>query len=223
MKALIVEDDAQMAKVIQASLSEESWISDIACTGKIGLESALNHSYDLIILDIMLPDLTGIEVVRRIRGASSMTPVLMLTALDSVDDRVHGLDAGADDYLTKPFDVPELLARVRALSRRKGSIIFEDKLSYGPITLSLQPHDGFVDGSELHLTSKEYELLEFFLRNAEQIVTREQIFIRVWGYDSDSGPTVVDVYVHFLRRKLSPFGCDGYIRTVRGVGYMLKE
>lgn len=223
MKALIVEDDFEIAKVITAAMSDESWHCENAYTGKSGLELVLNHSYDLVVLDIMLPDLNGVEVLRKIRKASLMVPVLFLTALDSVQDRVSGLDAGADDYLTKPFDIPELLARIRALSRRKGSIVQEDKLVYGPLTLYPDSYDGSVRDQPLHLTTKEYEILKYFMQNAEQILTREQIFVRIWGYDSDAGPTVVDVYVHRLRRKLAELGCDGYLQTVRSVGYILKE
>ncbi|MCF8565909.1 response regulator transcription factor [Alicyclobacillus tolerans] len=223
MKALIVEDDVEIAKVIAAALRDESWNCDVANTGKSGLQLALDQSYDLIVLDIMLPDLNGVEVIRRIRQASLMVPVLFLTALDSVQDRVRGLDAGADDYLTKPFDIPELLARIRALSRRKGSIVVEDRLVYGPLALHPDSRDGTAGDHPLHLTSKEYEILKYFMQNAEQILTRDQIFVRVWGYDSDAGPTVVDVYVHRLRRKLAELGCEGYLKTLRSVGYMLKE
>lgn len=225
MKALIVEDDPVVASVIGAALREEAWSADVAPTGREALDKALTeqNSYDLIVLDVMLPDLSGIDVIRQIRAAASMIPVLFLTALDSVTDRVKGLDAGADDYLTKPFEVTELLARVRALSRRKGSIVIEHGLEYGRLSLNRQEREGFANRQALRLTVKEFDLFEYFLRNAEQIVTREQIFLRLWGYDADAGPTVVDVYVHFLRKKLAAVGCEHYIRTIRGVGYMLKE
>lgn len=225
MKALIVEDDPVVARVIEAALREEAWLADVAPTGQDAVKKALfeQNSYDLIVLDVMLPDLSGIEVIRRIRAASSMIPVLFLTALDSVLDRVKGLDAGADDYLTKPFEVAELLARVRALSRRKGSIVVENGLEYGRLSVNRLEREGFANHTPLHLTVKEYELFEYLLQNAEQILTREQIFLHVWGYDAEAGPTVVEVYVHFLRKKLAASGCENYIRTIRGVGYMVKE
>ena len=225
MKALIVEDDPVVARVIEAALREEAWLADVAPTGQDAVKKALfeQNSYDLIVLDVMLPDLSGIEVIRRIRAASSMIPVLFLTALDSVLDRVKGLDAGADDYLTKPFEVAELLARVRALSRRKGSIVVENGLEYGRLSANRLEREGFANHTPLHLTVKEYELFEYLLQNAEQILTREQIFLHVWGYDAEAGPTVVEVYVHFLRKKLAASGCENYIRTIRGVGYMVKE
>ncbi|MCF8563227.1 response regulator transcription factor [Alicyclobacillus tolerans] len=222
-QALIVEDDVEIAKITASFLREESWQCAVAHTGSLGLNMALQGSYDLIILDCMLPDISGVEVVRKIRQASLMTPVLFLTALDGVQDRVRGLDAGADDYLTKPFDIPELLARIRALSRRKGSIVVKERLVYGPLTISQDSHDGIANGTLLQLTGKEYEILKYLLRNAEQILTREQLFVRVWGYDSDAGPSVVDVYVHRLRKKLAEHGCDRYIKTVRSIGYMLRE
>ncbi|PWI57303.1 response regulator transcription factor [Sulfoacidibacillus thermotolerans] len=223
MRVLVIEDNVEVASVIESALQEEKWETDVAHDGRQGLEKALQEPCDVIILDIMLPDLDGHRVLQEIRKVSFTTPVLFLTARDRVEDRVIGLDYGADDYLTKPFDVAELLARVRALARRKGSIYHEDHIAYGRIQIRPQAHDGFVDNKPLHLTVKEYELLEYFLINAEQILTRQQIFYRVWGFNSDSGSTVVDVYVHYLRKKLAPFHCDEYVRTVRGVGFMLKE
>ncbi len=223
MRVLIIEDNTEVASVVKAALLEEEWETDVAYNGRTGLEKALHEPYDVIILDIMLPDLDGHKVLQEIRKALLMTPVLFLTARDSVQDRVIGLDFGADDYLTKPFDIAELVARIRALSRRKGSIVQEDHIAYRRISLSSQAHDGFVDKKALHLTVKEYELLEYFLINAEQILTRQQIFYRVWGFNSDSGSAVVDVYVHYLRKKLTLHECDDYIQTVRGVGFMLKE
>jgi two-component system response regulator CiaR len=223
VKILVVEDDPAVGKAITAALCEEEWETDLAISGRTGLHYATDRSYDVIILDIMLPDMDGYGIVKALRGEAIMTPVLFLTARDSVQDRVKGLDSGADDYLTKPFEVAELLARVRALSRRKGSFIHENKVEYGRLSIQEQTRDGFVDKQPLNLTVKEYELLEYLLRNAEQILTREQVFCSVWGFDSDAGSAVVEVYVHYLRKKLAPFGCDKFIRTIRGVGYMVKE
>lgn len=194
---------------------------DSTGTGRDGLILAQTGVYDALILDIMLPEVDGLSIVKQLRAQSIKTPVLFLTARDSIDDRVKGLDVGADDYLVKPFAINELLARVRALLRRtKGEP--DGQVWYGPISLQPNVHDGFAGEHRLNLTVKEYELLEFFLRNSEQILIREQIFNRIWGFDSESGINVVDVYVHYLRKKLAQYGYENYINTVRGVGYMLK-
>ena len=222
MRVLLIEDNMEVVSVIATALLDERWETEVVHNGQTGLEKALHESYDVIILDIMLPDLDGHTVLQEIRNASLMTPVLFLTARDSVRDRVMGLDFGADDYLTKPFDLEELAARLRALVRRKGSIFQDDHIAYRRISLSSQAHDVFVDKAPLRLTVKEYELTEYFLMNAEQILTREQIFYRVWGFNSDSGSAVVDVYVHYLRKKLAPYNCSDYIQTIRGVGFMLS-
>jgi len=175
--------------------------------------------YDLLISDIMLPEQSGLAIVKAMRAQDIHTPVLFLTAKDSVQVRVNGLDAGADDYLVKPFAVEELLARVRALLRRNRSAK-DEEIRYGPIAIRPAEHDGFVNEEPLKLTLKEYELLEYLLYNRERILTREQIFDRIWGLDSDAAPSVVDVYIHFLRKKLSEYGFDTYIQTVRGVGFV---
>ncbi|MDB5084840.1 MAG: DNA-binding response regulator [Bacilli bacterium] len=223
MRLLAVEDDAPLLDVIVKVLEDESYKVDRADTGTDGLFMAEQGIYDLLILDIMLPGVNGISIVKQLRAKSILTPILLLTARDTVEDRVKGLDAGADDYLIKPFAVAELLARTRALLRRQGKAGVEGEMAYGPIYLRSQTHEGYINDEPLNLTIKEYELLEFFLRNREQILTRDQIFDRIWGFGSEAISTVVDVYVHYLRKKLAAQGCDQYIRTVRGVGYMLKE
>lgn len=221
MKILVVEDDSSLLNVISTVLKEESFQVDCAGNGDEGLLLARNDVYDLLILDIMLPELDGLSIVKKLRTQSVKTPVLLLTAMDSVEDRVKGLDVGADDYLVKPFAISELLARVRALLRRsKGDL--GDAVSYGPISIQPNAHDGFAGDHSLNLTVKEYELLEFLLRNHEQILLREQIFNRIWGFDSETGINVVDVYIHYLRKKLDQYGCGDYIKTIRGVGYMLR-
>lgn len=221
LKVLVVEDDCSVLELIRSVLIEESYQVDCASTGDEGLLLAERDVYDVLILDIMLPGIDGLSIVKRLRAQSIKTPVLFLTARDSVEDRVKGLDVGADDYLVKPFAISELLARVRALLRRtKGEM--DGEVSYGPISLQPNAHDGFAGEQSLNLTVKEYELLEFFLRNNEQILLREQIFNRIWGFDSESGINVVDVYVHHLRKKLAQHGYGDFIRTIRGVGYMLK-
>lgn len=221
MKMLVIEDDQPLLEGIVAVLQEEGYEIDCTVAGDEGLFMAKQSIYDAIILDIMLPEMNGFEIVKEVRAAAIKTPILLLTAKDSVEDRVKGLDVGADDYLIKPFAVPELLARIRVLLREKGTIA-EQNFSYGPIQLHMQEHDGYIDGNKLHLTVKEYELLEYFIRNKEQILIRDQIFSRIWGLDSDVGLGVVDVYVHHLRKKLSAFHDKAFIHTVRGVGFIFK-
>jgi len=219
MKILVVEDDQPLLKTIISILEEESYELDSAVDGDNGLFMAEQGIYDLLIFDIMLPKRSGLLIVKELRDKEIHTPVLFLTAKDTVQDRVNGLDAGADDYLVKPFAVAELLARVRALLRRNRTVD-EDEVRYGPISLRPKEHEGFVDGKPLKLTIKEYELLEYLLYNRDQILTREQIFDRVWGFDSEAAISMVDVYVHFLRKKSSQ--CGQYIHTVRGVGYVFR-
>ncbi|MDA8443090.1 MAG: response regulator transcription factor [Peptococcaceae bacterium] len=221
MKILVVEDDRSLLELICTIFKEEAYEVDCADNGDEGLMLAEKDIYDALVLDIMLPGIDGLAIVKRLRANSIKTPVLFVTARDSVEDRVKGLDFGADDYLVKPFAITELLARVRALLRRvNGEMTAE--VVYGPIALQPNLHDGFAGGNALNLTVKEYELLEFFLRNSEQILVREQIFDRIWGFDSESAINVVDVYVHHLRKKLEAHGYGTYIKTVRGIGYMLK-
>jgi len=222
MRILAVEDDQALLKVIVALLQEESYQVDQAETGDAGYQLAEQGIYDLLLLDIMLPGMSGLSIIQKLRAKSVLTPILLLTAKDAVEDRVKGLDAGADDYLTKPFAVSELLARIRALLRRQGKLGAEGEMTYGPISLRPATHDGYVNEQPMKLTIKEYELLEYLLRTHEQILTRDQIFDRVWGFDSEASSAVVDVYVHYLRKKLASHGYDDSIRTIRGVGFMLK-
>jgi len=222
MRILTVEDERSLLQAISAVLTDEGYQVDCADRGDEGLLLAERGIYDLLVLDIMMPGLDGLTLVRKLRAKGIMTPVLFLTAKDSVEARVEGLDAGADDYLVKPFAVEELLARTRAILRRNGKIGMEGDLSYGPISVKPNEHDGYVDTNPLKLTTKEYDLLTYFLRNKEQILTRDQIFDRVWGIDSEANYGIVDLYVHYLRKKLADHGYDNFIRTVRNVGYILK-
>ncbi|NRF91654.1 response regulator transcription factor [Paenibacillus frigoriresistens] len=222
MKILIVEDDLPLLEAIKDIFENESFDTTGTSTGDEGYFLAEQGSYDLILLDVMLPGMNGLEIVKRLRAHQVSTPIIMLTAKDSVEDCVKGLDAGADDYVTKPFAVTVLLARVRSVLRRRGTVDLDGKISCGPIHLVSSLRDAYADEQPLKLSPKEYELLEFFLCNKEQILSRDQIFERIWGFDSESASTAVDVYVHLLRKKLAPYGGDLYLKTIRGVGYLFK-
>ncbi|OUQ88600.1 DNA-binding response regulator [Brevibacillus brevis] len=221
MLILAVEDERALLQTIAGVLADEGYQVDMADRGDDGLLLAERGIYDLLVLDIMMPGMDGLSLVRTLRTKGIMTPVLFLTAKDSVESRVEGLDAGADDYLVKPFAAEELTARVRALLRRQGKQNTEGELAYGPLSLKINEYDGFVDDEPMKLTTKEYELLKYFLQNREQILMRQQIFDRVWGIDSEANYGVVDLYVHYLRKKLGAY--EGFIRTIRNVGYILKK
>ncbi|WP_429844331.1 response regulator transcription factor [Brevibacillus sp. FIR094] len=221
MLILAVEDEKALLQTIAGVLTDEGYQVDKAERGDDGLLLAERGIYDLLVLDIMMPGMDGLSLVRTLRTKGIMTPVLFLTAKDSVESRVEGLDAGADDYLVKPFAAEELTARVRALLRRQGKQNTEGELAYGPLSLKINEYDGFVDDEPMKLTTKEYELLKYFLQNREQILTRQQIFDRIWGIDSEANYGVVDLYVHYLRKKLGAY--EGFIRTIRNVGYILKK
>lgn len=223
MKVLVVEDDRLLREAVTTVLQEEDYRVDEATNGGEGMDKALQGVYDLLILDIMLPDVNGLEIVKEVRDKGGITPILLLTARDSVADRVTGLEAGADDYLVKPFAVPELVARVKALLRRSGNLTKEGEVVYSGITLNAKMKEAFVADLALRLTVKEYELLEFLIINREQILTREQIFDRIWGFQSDTTISIVDLYIHYLRKKLAPYGKEGLLQTIRGAGFMLKE
>lgn len=222
MRILVVEDDAMLREAVVALLREEDYLVDEAATGDDGLFMACQEIHDLLVLDIMLPGMNGLEVVKAVRSRQMVVPILILTARDSVQDRVMGLNTGADDYLVKPFALPEFLARVKALLRR-GVIGQENGLSYGGISLQSKTKEGFVEDQPLQLTLKEYELLEFLVINHGQILTREQIFDRIWGFASETSLGNVDLYIHYLRKKLAQFSKDGLLLTVRGAGFTFKE
>jgi two-component system, OmpR family, response regulator CiaR len=223
MRILVVEDDHMLRDAIVAVLQEEAYCVDQSETGDEGLYMATQGIYDLLVLDIMLPGMSGLEIVKQLRSDTLEVPILLLTAKDSIADRVAGLETGADDYLVKPFAVPELLARVKALLRRAGNMGTEGGITCGGVLLNPKLKDAFIEEHALQLTIKEYELLEFLIMNREQILTKEQIFDRVWGFESATGLGIVDLYIHYLRKKLATYGHDSLIQTVRGVGYMLKE
>ncbi|WP_281887414.1 response regulator transcription factor [Paenibacillus sp. YYML68] len=222
MRVLVVEDDKRLQEAIASVLADEQYEVDRASDGDEGYRLALQGVYDMLVLDIMLPGMNGLSVLRKLRSEGVDTPCLFLTAKDAVSDRVQGLDAGADDYLVKPFAIDELLARLRALQRRKKGAGADQPLSYAGLTLHEHRLEGDYGGTSIKLTSKEFELLSYLIRHKEQIVRREQIFSSVWGLESEANETAVDLYVHYLRKKLQPYGCEHYIRTIRSVGYMLK-
>jgi len=223
-KILIVEDEAKIARFVELELKHEGYEVDIANDGRTGLEKALNKEVDLVILDIMLPGLSGIEVCRRIRLESDV-PIIMLTAKDDVTDKVAGLDMGADDYMTKPFEIEELLARIRVAIHRHSRINEPkvDLLSHDRLTLNLTSHSAYFGEDGLSLTKKEYELLEYLLRNKNIVLTREQLLNNVWDYDYFGDTNVVDVYVRYLRQKIDDRFGIRLIHTVRGVGYIIKD
>jgi len=222
---LVVEDDPTISRFLVRGLSEENHVVDLAEDADAAEQCVAAAEYDAILLDVMLPgDTDGFALCRRFRDNGIDTPILMLTARDGVTDRVHGLDLGADDYLTKPFAFDELLARLRALTRRGRSRHVSATLTYGPLAIDLEAHRVSGNGEELHLSATEYRLLEFLMRRAETIVSRAQLADHVWGNEYDPFSNVADVYVGYLRRKLTAAGIPGtLIQTIRGLGYMLKH
>jgi two-component system response regulator MprA len=220
-RILIIEDDEAILKLLRRGLVYEGYQVDTALDGQTGLNMARDEHPDLIILDWMLPGMDGLEVCRRLRTAGSV-PILMLTAKDTIQDRVQGLDAGADDYLVKPFELDELLARIRALLRRTQPERAQ-VLSFGDLTLDTGTRQAIRNDRSVSLTAKEYDLLELFLRHPRQVLTREVIFDRVWGYDFGGESNVLDVYIRYLRQKLEIEGETRLLHTVRGVGYVLRE
>ena len=221
MRILIVEDDRSLHRIIRRRLTEEGYAVDGCFDGEDALYYMESEVYDCVILDWMLPKKDGVIVLREFRNRGFQTPVLMLTAKDSVTDRVEGLDAGADDYLTKPFAYDELSARVRALLRRNTETK-KNKLQIADLIMDVSSHSVFRGGKEISLTSREYALLEYFLRNQGQVLTRSQIADHVWNYDFDYDSNIVDVYVRYLRNKIDKgFDCP-LIHTVRGYGYVVK-
>jgi two-component system response regulator CiaR len=223
MRVLVVEDDFPLRRIISTILEEEQYHVDQAENGEEGYFMAFSGEYDLITLDIMLPKMDGFSLMKKLRREGLQIPTLFLTAKDRIEDKVHGLDLGADDYIVKPFATEEFLARVRSVLRRSGKLGNEGKISYGPILLDTNEHEGYIHNDVLKLTIKEFELLYYFIQNKEQILTRDQIFGRIWGIESETTDAIVDLYIHYLRKKLAPYDCDRLIRTVRGVGYRLKE
>ncbi|HET7767361.1 MAG TPA: response regulator transcription factor [Chloroflexota bacterium] len=222
MHILVVEDEQRLARLLQRVLTEERHTAEVALTGSEGLYLAQTGTFDLIVLDRMLPDMDGVEICRQVRTAGVSTPVLMLTARGAVEDRVDGLNAGADDYLVKPFAMTELLARINARLRRDRPAQVTTALTVDDLTLDLVRHEVKRGDRKIELTQKEFALLEYLMRNAGMALTRTQILDQVWQYDSDAVSNVVDIYVHYLRDKIDRGSDRPLIKTVRGVGYKLE-
>ena len=222
MKILIVEDELRLAEALQQIMQEQKYQVDVANDGNDGLDYALYGDYDVIVLDVMLPGKDGFEVVRSLRAAKVQTPVIMLTARDDVRDKIRGLDKGADDYMTKPFVPEELLARIRALSRRQGEVLLEE-ISMEDLTLSLSTNDLLCGAKSIHLAFKEFEIMKILLSNQKAIVSKEMLISKVWGDDSDAEDNNVEAYISFLRKKLSFLGSRVQISTIRKVGYRLES
>lgn len=222
MKVLIVEDDTKLAQALGRILEESDYTVDMVHDGTTGRDWAVVGNYDAIILDVMMPGMDGYEVVREIRHANIDTPVLMLTARGSVSDKIAGLDHGADDYMTKPFSPAELMAHLRALMRRQGSVIFET-VDAGDVSLKLDSHELVRNGKTIHLSKTEFALAKMLMSNKERILPKEMIIEKIWGIESNAADNNVEAYVSFLRKKLRYLESNARIETIRKVGYKFAE
>lgn len=222
MKLLLVEDEKQLSEALQQILIKNKYSVDAVYNGDEGLDYALTGVYDVIILDIMLPKLNGIEILKMIRKRKISTPVILLTAKGSVEDRILGLDSGADDYLPKPFSPDELLARLRALTRRNGDFINENILEVSDIKLNLSTYDMEVNDNSITLTQKEFEILKYFMQRPKLVVSKDDLITKLWGFDSDIEHNNIEVYISFLRKKLAYVESNVKITTIRRVGYRLE-
>jgi len=221
MKILVVEDEKKVAAFIKKGLEEDNFKVELAYDGEKGEERATESAFDLIILDILMPKKDGLTMLEELRAKHISTPVLMITAKGSVEDKVRGLDSGADDYLVKPFAIAELLARVRSLLRR-GGLEKLTTLAIANLTLDLVSHKAIRGGKTIELTAKEYTLLEYFMRNTNKVLSRTIISEHIWNYNFDTGTNIIDVYINHLRNKVDGEFEKKLIHTVRGVGYMMK-
>ena len=222
MKLLVVEDEMQLADALSEILKRNMYSVDTVYNGTDGLDNALTGVYNCIILDIMLPGMSGIDVLRNLRKEKINTPVLLLTAMSEVEDKINGLDCGADDYLTKPFVTGELLARVRALTRRKGELVDENRLDYNGLELAKNTCSVVWQGNDVKLSLKEYQIMELLISNPHHILPKERIIEKIWGYESDVEYNNIEVYISFLRKKLTAISAPVQIKTARGIGYSLE-
>ena len=223
MKLLFVEDEKRLCQTIGKYFEDKGYTVDLCYDGNDALDYIYGTEYDAIILDIMLPGLDGISVLKRIRAKKIKTPVLLLTAKSAVEDKVDGLDNGADDYLTKPFSLEELSARIRVLIRRHGVERVDNTISVGPLTLDTDKKTAFRDGKEISLTAKEYSILEYLMHNKGIVLSREKIQHHIWNYDYEGSSNIIDVYIRSLRNKVDSGFNTKLIQTVRGIGYVIKE
>lgn len=221
MNVLVVEDERNLADAIVKILEDEGYNAEATYDGKAGLTCAKSGFYDAIILDVMLPGMSGYDVVNRMRHAGVSTPVLMLTARTSTEDKVRGLDSGADDYMTKPFEAPELLARLRALTRRRGDVLI-DEIKFADIKLDLNTHDLSCGEKSVHLSGKEFEVLSILMGSSSRVVSKQDLLTRVWGTDGEASENSVEAYVSFIRKKLSHIGSKVQVTTLRMLGYRLE-
>ncbi|WP_158369656.1 response regulator transcription factor [Cellulosimicrobium cellulans] len=223
VRALVVDDEATLAELLSTALRYEGWQVEHALTGQAAIKQARTLEPDVILLDVMLPDLSGLEVLRRIRATHPHVPVLFLTAKDAVEDRIAGLTAGGDDYVTKPFSLEEVVARLRALLRRAGAVSEREEavLVVGDLRMDEDSHEVSRGGEDIRLTATEFELLRYFMRNPRRVLSKAQILDRVWQYDFGGQANIVELYVSYLRRKIDK-GREPMLHTLRGVGYVLK-
>lgn len=222
MRLLLVEDEKQLSEALQQILIRNKYSVDAVYNGDEGLDYSLTGVYDVIILDIMLPKLNGLEILKMIRRRKISTPVILLTAKDSVEDKILGLDSGADDYLPKPFSPDELLARLRALTRRNGDFINENILEFSDIRLNLSTYDIEVNDNSITLTQKEFEILKYFMQRPKLVVSKDDLITKLWGFDSNVEHNNIEVYISFLRKKLAYVESNVKITTIRRVGYRLE-
>lgn len=223
MKLLLVEDEKQLSEALTQILMKNNYSVDAVFDGEDGLDYGLTDVYDVIILDIMLPKMNGLDVLKDLRKEGISTPIILLTAKGSVEDRILGLDYGADDYLPKPFSPEELLARLRAITRRKGPMVNNNILEFGDIKLNISTYNMEVNGTSLTLTSKEFDILKYFMERPKSIVTKDDLITKLWGFDSDVEHNNIEVYISFLRKKLAYVQSNVQITTLRRVGYKLEE
>jgi two-component system response regulator MprA len=221
-RILVIEDDEGITRFLRRGLAYEGYTVDVAADGQLGLIAARDNPPDLVVLDLMLPGLDGLEVCRRLRAGGEV-PILILTAKDGVNDRVLGLDMGADDYMVKPFDLDELLARIRALLRRSAPASRPKVMRFADLSLDTGTRQASRGDRVISLTAKEYELLDLFMLHPRQVLTRDVIFDRVWGYDFGGESNIIEVYIRYLRQKLEEDGEPRLLHTVRGMGYVLRE
>ncbi|MBQ0013824.1 MAG: response regulator transcription factor [Clostridia bacterium] len=221
MRVLIVEDEVRLAEALGEIMKGQRYSVDIVYDGEDGLDYAMSDIYDVIVMDVMLPKMNGFDIVRKMREEKNQTPVIMLTAKDDTADKIKGLDCGADDYLTKPFIPGELLARIRAISRRQGEVVL-DELKFEDLTLSLSNYSVSCNGNSINLGPKEFDILKLLMSNPNIIVPKEDLLIKVWGIESDAEDNNVEVYISFLRKKIAHISSKVAISTVRKIGYRLE-